>query len=176
MDAHRFRLNREKSTSGISGSTSSRTHQIERLDSVPIFDIGLDDDDIEVESQIDDRSKQLHRPTPDTNLFTNRRASLALGTLFSRQNKSNGNHNHRHSHHHRSDQTHQTSDLQSEITSLQLELQRFNDLKKSSDELEEQFKLVKIELAEHKAKNGIYEKQLADLKYEVANFRTLQAE
>ena len=68
------------------------------------------------------------------------------------------------------------TDLSQKIAALQSEIQQYQTLQRKFDALEKSFLNVKLELAEHKAKNDIYEKQLADLKYEVAKSRASQVE
>jgi len=66
-------------------------------------------------------------------------------------------------------------ELRAQISSLENQLQTFNDLQESSQELQRQFLSLKMEVAEQKSKNDVYELQVADLKCEIASYRSNEA-
>lgn len=62
-------------------------------------------------------------------------------------------------------------DLYSKISSLQTELNQYNDLQKLYESLEKEFLKVKMESTEHRAKNDIYDNKVRNLQHDIKNLK-----
>jgi len=67
-------------------------------------------------------------------------------------------------------------DLYSKLSSLQAELNQYNDLQKAFESLEKDFLRVKIESTEHRAKNDIYENTLKNQENTIQKLKNKNAE
>lgn len=67
-------------------------------------------------------------------------------------------------------------DLYSKISSLQTELNQYSDLQKTYENLEKEFLKVKMESAENRTKNDVYENEMRSLQHDIENLKMVNDE